>query len=63
MTLTRRTVCLGFAGAILLAVPSLPVQAGLSVTGVGTLANPTGSNAGLSGLCYAGGTCFTCWMK
>ena len=58
MTLTRRTVCLGFAGAILLAVPSLPVQAGLSVTGVGTLANPTGSNAGLSGLCYAGGTQF-----
>lgn len=31
-------------------------EAAISISGVGTHANPSGSNEGLSGICYAGGT-------
>ena len=58
MQLTGRTVCQGLACVVLLAVPALPIQAQLSISGVGKLDNPSGMNAGLSGLCYAGGTQF-----
>jgi hypothetical protein len=34
----------------------LPVDAAISISGVGTHSNPSGSNDGLSGICYAGGT-------
>ncbi len=40
----------------LLASACLPVDASISISGVGTHANPSGSNDGLSGICYAGGT-------
>ena len=41
---------------ILLACPL--AGAAISISGVGTYANPSGSDEGLSGICYAGGTQF-----
>ncbi len=40
----------------LLASTGLSVNAAISISGVGTHANPSGSNDGLSGICYAGST-------
>ena len=42
--------------AVLLLLICSPVDAAISISGVGAHGNPLGSNEGLSGICYAGGT-------
>jgi hypothetical protein len=50
-------VCWAVAGVLSLLICSSTAVA-ISISGVGIHANPSGSNEGLSGICYAGGTQF-----